>query len=136
MTFTELPLLDYIDSYKEEMDVYITDKDRKLIAVMNIQSNPVFDGSGLYIDHIVLGSVCTFVMLQQDFLYLEYRVRGKNSREVTKEDYDNLYTYIDKDIEDFAESYGIDDEDYLEDFENSMGSGSMNDEHHIIEDLI
>ena len=113
MTFTELPILDYIDPYEEEMDVYITDKDRKLIAVMNIQSNPVFDGSGLYIDHIALGSVCTFVMLQQDFLYLEYRVRAKNSREVTKEDCDSLYTYIDKDIEDFNKNMDDIDEDNL-----------------------
>lgn len=110
MTFIELPILDLIDTFEEEIDVYITNKDRKVIAVKDIQSNPVFDGSGVYIDHISLGSRHTFVMLHNDFLHLDYRVRSKKSGNENQKEFSHIS----------RRTNNISDEDYLEGFERYM----------------
>lgn len=78
MKWSELPLLDYIDIYEQRIDVYIHTKDKRMILVEDIQTNVYIDEVMLSVEHVWLGQTLNFMMMRDDFSYLEYRVSQRN----------------------------------------------------------
>jgi len=40
MKWTEIPLLEYIDTYEMQCDVYVHTKDQRVIGLRDVQANP------------------------------------------------------------------------------------------------
>jgi hypothetical protein len=106
MRFAELPLIEYIDIDEQQIDLYIHTKDKRIILVSDIQTNPFVDAHVVCVDHIWSGIKMSFMMMREDFSHLEYVIKDRYTQRVTKKDFDDLYDYLEEDIEDFAESYG------------------------------
>jgi hypothetical protein len=107
MRFTELPLIEYIDIDEQQIDLYIHTKDKRLILVSDIQTDPFVDIQVVCVDHIWSGIKTSFMMLREDFSHLEYVIKDRHTQKVTKKDFDELYDYLEEDIDDFAEAYGV-----------------------------
>jgi hypothetical protein len=106
MNFTEIVILDYIDEWEQEAHVHVYTKDKRILAVHNIASNPTIDSNTVCIDFMQFGKRMTFAMPREDFSHIEYYYQDK-PEPITKKDFDELYDYLEEDIDDFAEAYGV-----------------------------
>jgi hypothetical protein len=101
MNFTEIVILDYIDTWEQEAVVYVHTKDKRMSAVHDVVSNPTIDNNAIYIDFMQWGKRMTFVMPREDFSHLEYYYKDRH-KPITKQDFDELNSFIDEQIEDFT----------------------------------
>jgi hypothetical protein len=95
MNWSEIPLIDYIDIYEDQVDVYIHTKDQRVIGVKDVQTNGHLDAVGFTVDHMAFGLKFTFFMPREDFSHIEYRYIP---RENNKKYFDDLHSYLDEDV--------------------------------------
>lgn len=95
MNFTEIVILDYIDTWQQEAHVYVHTKDKRILAVHDVVSNPTLDNNILHMEYIQYGTRMNFVLPRDDFSHLEYYYKDKP---ITKEDFDELNSFIDEQI--------------------------------------
>jgi hypothetical protein len=83
MNKTYIALIDYIDTYEEECDVYVHTKDKRIIAVKDVRSEGMLDEAGFYVDHWYMGKRTSVFVPRDDFSHLEYiyKQRDKVSKE-------------------------------------------------------
>lgn len=84
MKFTHIPILEYINT-EQQVDIHIHTKDKRMILLSDIQTNPYIDSQIVSIDHCVFGRQISFVLLREDFSHLEYIVKSKKSGEYIKD---------------------------------------------------
>jgi hypothetical protein len=96
---SEISLLDYIELYDEQCDVYIHTKDKRVIKVDDVRSNAHIDDSGLYVDHVSLGLRFTLYIPRDDFSHLEYRYSPRT--DTSKKEFDELNSFVEEQFEDY-----------------------------------
>ena len=111
MSFTKIVILDYIDTWEQEAVVYVHTKDKRMLAVHDVASNPTLDTHAIYIDFMQWGKRMTFVMLREDFSHVEYYYKDR-PKPITKKDFDELNLFIDDQIEDFNDEAGYEENLY------------------------
>jgi hypothetical protein len=108
MKFTELPLIEYIDIDEQQIDLYIHTKDKRLIVVSDIQTDPYVDSQVVCVDHIWIGQRMSFMMLREDFSHLEYSIKDRNIQKDSRKYFDEVCDYLEDD----------EDVDYFLDYQN------------------
>jgi hypothetical protein len=101
MNFSEIVILDYIDEWEQEAHVHVYTKDKRVLAVHKVVSNPIIDSNTVYIDFMQWGKRMTFAMPREDFSHIEYYYQDK-PEPITKQDFDELNSFIDEQIEEFG----------------------------------
>lgn len=101
MNFTEIVILDYIDTWEQEAHVHVYTKDKRILAVHKIVSNPTLDNNTLHIEYMQYGRRMNFVLPREDFSHIEYYYQDK-PEPITKKDFDEINSFIDEQIEDFT----------------------------------
>lgn len=100
MNWTEIPLIEHIEVYDTQCSVYIHTKDRRVIVLHDVRSNGYCDDRGVFIDHVSLGLTFTVFISREDFSHVEYRYSPRSK--ISKKDFDDLYSYLDEEIEYFT----------------------------------
>jgi len=95
--FTEIPLLEYIDTGEEQCDLYIHTKDKRMLVFKDIQSDPHLDDTGFYVDYMFLSRRMSVFVPREDFSHMEYRYSARTH--IIKKDFDDLYSYLDEDVD-------------------------------------
>lgn len=105
MNWTEIPLLEYIDTYEMQCDVYVHTKDQRVIGLRDVQTNPHLDSNGLYMEHNAFGLEFSFFLPREDFSHIEYRYvqreRPRDHEPITKKDFDELNSFVEEQFEDY-----------------------------------
>lgn len=99
MNFTEIVILDYINIDDEQVHLFIHTKDRRVLGLRDVLSNPVINYNAVYIDHMVLGKRFTFAMAKEDFSHVEYYTE---KRVDTRQEMDDINSFVEEQIEDFT----------------------------------
>jgi tRNA splicing endonuclease len=86
--FTEIPLIDYIDIYDEQCDIYVHTKDKRMLVFKDVQSNGHLDDTGFSVDYIFLSKRMTAFISRDDFSHLEYCYSLRDN--MTKESFNKL----------------------------------------------
>jgi tRNA splicing endonuclease len=92
MKHTEIPLLDYIDIYDEQCDLYVHTKDKRVLVFKDVQSNGHLDETGFSVDYMFLTRRMTVFVSRDDFSHLEYCYSLRNN--ITKKDFDELHSFV------------------------------------------
>ena len=102
MSYTEIPLIEHIDIYEEQCEVYVHTKDQRVIRLQDVQDNGYLDDTGLYLDHLAMGLRFSFFLPREDFSHIEYRYSQREDvpRE-SETDFDELNSFIEEQFEDY-----------------------------------
>jgi hypothetical protein len=79
MKFTEIPLLDYIDTEEEQCDIHVHTKDKRILVFKDIQSNGHLDENGFYVDYMFFSIRMSVFVPREDFSHVEYRYFPRRS---------------------------------------------------------
>ena len=85
MNFTEIVILDYIDEWEQEVTVYVHTKDKRMLAVHDVVSNPTISNNVLYIAFMQWGKEMTFALPKDDFSHLEFYYKSRQN--ISKENF-------------------------------------------------
>ena len=97
MNFIEIVILDYIDEWEQEVTVYVHTKDKRLLAVHDVVSNPTLDTNTLHMEYMQYGKRMNFVLPREDFSHIEYYYSDK-PKPITREDFDDINSFIEEQI--------------------------------------
>ena len=101
MSFTEIPIVDYIDTYDEQVHLFIHTKDQRVLGLRDVLSNLVISNGVVSVEHMALGQRFTFCMSQEDFSHVEYYYAPRSFD--SKKAFDDLNSFIDEQIEDLED---------------------------------
>jgi len=97
MKHSQITLIDYIDIEEEQCDLYVHTKDTRMIVFKDIRSNGLLDDTGFYVDYMFLGKRMSAFVPREDFSHVEYWYSTREN--ITKKDFDDLYSYLDEDVD-------------------------------------
>lgn len=101
MSFTEIIILDYIDTWEQEAHVHVHTKDKRILAVHDVVSNPTLYNNTLHIEYMQYGRRMNFVLPREDLSHIEYYYSDK-PKPITKKDFDEVNSFIDEQIEEYT----------------------------------
>ena len=99
MKWSEISLIEYIDTYEMQCDVYVHTKDKRMLVFKDVRTNAHLDEVGFYIDYHFLESDMTAFVPREDFSHMEYRYVPRER--ITKRDFDELNSFIEEQFEDY-----------------------------------
>ena len=94
MKWSEIPLIEHIDIYEEQCEVYVHTKDQRVIRLRDVQDNGYLDDTGLYLDHLAMGLRFSFFLPREDFSHIEYRYSPRHS--TAKKDFDEMHSFVEE----------------------------------------
>ena len=98
MTFTTIPLVEYIDTYEEECYVYVHTKDKRMIVIEDVRSEGLLDDTGFYVDHWFMGKRVAVFVPKEDFSHLKYMYKKRDS--VSKKEFDDMHSFREEQLGD------------------------------------
>ena len=101
MSFTEIPLIDYIDTYDEQVHLFIHTKDQRVLGLRDVISNLVISNGVVSVEHMAFEQRFTFAMSKEDFSHIEYYYAPRPFD--SKKAFDDLNSFIDEQIEDLED---------------------------------
>ena len=97
MKYISIPLIDYIDVYEEQCDVHVHTKDKRVLVFKDVRSNADITEEGLYLVYLWFGQHMNVFISRDDFSHMEYRYSPR--QKIIKKDFDDLYSYLDEEVE-------------------------------------
>jgi hypothetical protein len=79
MSWTEIPLLEYIDTEEEQCDIHVHTKDKRILVFKDIQSNGHLDENGFYVDYMFFSIRMSVFVPREDFSHVEYMYSPRKS---------------------------------------------------------
>jgi hypothetical protein len=104
MKWSEIPLIDYIEVYEEQCDVYVHTKDKRIIVFKDVRSNADITEEGVYLEYNFFGQRMNVFITRDDFSHMEYRYSQRGDiphQKITKKDFDELNSFIEEQFEDY-----------------------------------
>jgi hypothetical protein len=93
-----IPLVEYINTYEEQCDVYVYTKDKRIIFIEDVRSEGLLDDSGFYVDHWFVSKRASVFVPRDDFSHLEYTYKQRDK--VSKKEFDEMHSFIEEQLGD------------------------------------
>lgn len=97
MNHTEIPIVDYIDIYDEQVHLFIHTKDQRVIGIRDAVTNVVISHGVVSVEHMALGQRFTFAISKEDFSHIEYYYAPRPPE--SKKEFDYIHGLVEDDKE-------------------------------------